>query len=109
MGDDTVKSEAEIRKEELAALRKARDFSRKPCLTLPQRMVLLNQAYDGAAVWLQQAVVSGWPGGTGAATMVMERTRLEMIELQRADLSKERTPHIMTYEYDYPEARQTEA
>ena len=67
----------------------ARNRTNQKELTKEKRLQILNECYDGALFWLKSAVIAAAPKGTGAATLVLERSRLEMIELQRAGSTKE--------------------
>lgn len=49
-----------------------------------ERVLRLERLYDEALLWLEEAVAERIPKGTGAATLVLERTRLEIEEVQRA-------------------------
>jgi len=63
-------------------LKEAKGLKYTP-LTKEERALRLQRLYDNALYWLENAVETQEPKGTGAATMVLERTRLEVIELQR--------------------------
>lgn len=64
-------------------LRKSRNRTDKPTLTNQQRQEILNRIYDGALFWLEASVIQGQTKGVGAATQILERSRMESIELER--------------------------
>ena len=106
---NTVKSEFQ---EELLRLKDQQNRSGKKTLTTEQRCRILNQIYDGTLFALQSAIMLGINRGTSAAVHLLERSRLEMIELQRADLEIARRQdgeqHTMAYEFDLPEMKPEE-
>jgi len=69
--------------EVLQRLAKNRNRFDKDPLTRQQRLEMLNRIYDGALHWLEGAVITAKSNGIGAATQVLERSRLEAIELER--------------------------
>lgn len=85
-------------KQQLAEFADLRNRADKPALTNKERLDLLNKIYDGALYWLLQAVVSATAKGTGAATLVLERARQEIVELQRA--GKPQGDNIITIKYE---------
>ncbi len=48
-----------------------------------ERCLRLQRIYDDALEWIEIAVQEREPKGTGAATMLLERSRLEIVELER--------------------------
>jgi hypothetical protein len=56
----------------------------KPILTAAERLDMLERLYDAALFWLRHLVIDGKTKGTGAATLVLEKTRIEMESLRRS-------------------------
>ena len=62
---------------------KALRFEYEP-MSQAERCLRLERLYDESIAWLEEAVQERVPKGTGAATLVLERTRMEIDELERA-------------------------
>lgn len=60
-----------------------RDRRGKKPLAKEKRLAMLNEIYDGTLFWIQEALVKGTGKDTGAATMMLERVRLEIEGLER--------------------------
>ena len=63
-------------------LKRIKDIKYSP-LTTEQRTMRLERIYDDALAWLEDAVTDREPKGTGAATMILERARMEVDEIER--------------------------
>lgn len=70
-------------KKEIESLASERDRSNKAPLTIDERIEILERIRDGAAIWMQQAVVSGSSSGTGAAQLLYEKNAHEVERLKR--------------------------
>lgn len=81
-------------KTRVAELAHGRDRTGKPPLTKDERIQILNECLDGSLIWLKQSVLIANAKGVGAATMIIERCRLEINELQRAGQDKNSTVEI---------------
>jgi len=69
----------------VAELKLERNRYGKRRLTNNQRLKQLWRIYDGALAWLEGALLSGRARGTGAATIVLDRTRLEILAIERRE------------------------
>jgi len=84
-----AKTKYEIKEEfndELLRLRDQINRTTKSRLTTAQRCTILNDIYDSTLFALQFAIMNGINRGTSSAVHILERARLEMMELQRAQL-----------------------
>jgi hypothetical protein len=88
--------------DEVAALMHERDRRGKAVMTLDQRLKILEEIYDGALLWLRQAVISARSKGVGGATMVLERSRMEMEALSSANYTVNDNRYIIGYEQSLP-------
>ncbi len=64
------------------ALKKVKALKYEP-MSKEERCLRLQRIYDDAIEWIEVAVQEREPKGTGAATMLLERSRLEIVELER--------------------------
>jgi len=85
-----------------------RDRRGKTPLTKEERIQLLNECLDGSLFWLKQSVVSANTKGVGAATMIIERCRLEISELQRAGHNDTTNKQIIEIRWQESEPDDTE-
>jgi hypothetical protein len=73
---------------QLAQLTTERNRIGKDLLVWNKRLEILNRCYDGALYWMEQMVISGTSKGTGGATTILERCRIEINEIVRAQQNK---------------------
>ena len=69
--------------QKVAELSRDRYRHGKPKLTKEERVEILNECIDGSLIWLKQCVICANAKGVGAATMILERCRLEIESYQR--------------------------
>lgn len=111
MSDKNEKDTEEVRREfrdEMEHLKEQRNRSGLKRLTITQRQRLLNNIYDGTLFALMGTIMDGnIQSGTGGAATLLERSRIEMIELEQAQNRSENTDtsnHTMAYEYELPKS-----
>lgn len=108
MSDEEKKDTEERRefKDQIAHLRAETNRSGKKPLTTAQRCRRLNNIYDGTLCALEASIMDGSiQNGIGAAIHLLEKSRSEMIELERDANRSENTDtsnHTMAYEYELP-------
>lgn len=109
MSDEEKKDTEESRRDfldELEYLREQRNRSGLKKLTTAQRQRLLNNIYDSTLFALMGTIMDGnIQSGTGGAATLLEKSRIEMIELEQAQNRSESTDtsnHTMAYEYELP-------
>jgi len=70
-------------KQRIEKLVAERDRTNKKPLANKKRILYLNRIYDAAVIYMLQCVTAGTVKGTMALCSILERTRLEMADLER--------------------------
>jgi hypothetical protein len=96
-------------REKIDKLIEQRDRIGKDPLTTDERIGYLNSAYDAALVYLLQCVTAGTTKSTAALCTVLERTRLEIVDLQRVHSIQDGNWRVMfdTPPEDFAESMKT--
>lgn len=75
-------------------------YGKEP-FTPEERILRLKRIYDGALCWLEDSVNKGKAGGTGAVTMILERVKIELNDMVRANDSTQRI--VISFEKPGPD------
>lgn len=89
-------------KDRIKQLSKERSVVSNGRLSNDERVTRLERIYDHCLSVLEECILRGTMKGTASALLVMEKARLEVVDVERARLSKRGDGSTIRIEFDTP-------